>query len=252
MYAIFLTGTAGSGKSLLTSILAPWYTEKGSTVITVNLDPGVISLPYAPDVDIRDYIDIDELMERYQLGPNGALILSADMIATKLPEIQEQIDSLNPDYAIIDTPGQLELFAYRESGAYIVKNISADARMVIFLFDATLVSTPSNLVSVALLAASIRLRLGAPQVGVLSKKDLVGDAWRKIMRWSSNRAHLEDELSKEADSETYLLYKSIIADLVKNDLTYKMIPISAATSEGMVGLSGSISRILSGGEEVED
>ncbi|MBI2126376.1 MAG: ATP/GTP-binding protein [Thaumarchaeota archaeon] len=252
MYAIFLTGTAGSGKSLLTSILAPWYAGKGSAVITVNLDPGVVSLPYTPDVDIRDYIDINELMERYQLGPNGALILSADMIATKLPEIQEQIDSINPDYAIIDTPGQLELFAYRESGAYIVKNISADAKMVIFLFDASLVSTPSNLVSVALLAASIRLRLGVSQVAVLSKKDLVGDAWKKIMRWSSNRAYLEDELSKEADSETYLLSKRIVADLAKTGLTFELIPVSAVTSEGMVELSGSISRILRGGEEVED
>ena len=252
MYAIFLTGTAGSGKSLLTSILAPWYAGKGSSVITVNLDPGVVSLPYAPDVDIRDYIDIDELMERYQLGPNGALVLSADMIATKLPEIQEQIDSINPDYAIMDTPGQLELFAYRESGAYLVKNISADARMVIFLFDSALVSTPSNFVSVALLAASIRLRLGAPQVAVLSKKDLVGDAWRKIMRWSSNRAYLEDELSKEVDSETYLLSKRIIADLAKTDLTYELIPVSAVTSEGIVELSASITRILRGGEEVED
>jgi GTPase SAR1 family protein len=252
MYAIFLTGTAGSGKSLLTSILARWYAEKGSTVITVNLDPGVISLPYAPDVDIRDYIDMDELMERYQLGPNGALILSADMIATRLPEIQEQIDSINPDYAIVDTPGQLELFAYRESGAYVVKNILADAKMVIFLFDAALVSTPANFVSVALLAASIRLRLGAPQVAVLSKKDLVGDAWKKIMRWSSNRVYLENELSKEADSEIYLLSKRIIADLAKTSLTYELIPVSAVTSEGMIELSGSISRILRGGEEVED
>lgn len=252
MHAIFLTGTAGSGKSLLTSILVPWFIEKGSSAITVNLDPGVISLPYTPDVDIRDYIDVADLMERYQLGPNGALILSADMVATKLSEIQEEIDSFNSDYAIIDTPGQLELFAYRESGPFVVKNISAEGKLVIFLFDAALVSTPANLVSVSLLAASIRLRLGAPQISVLSKKDMVGDAWKCILNWSSNRVSLEAELSKEQDSESYLLSKGIAASLAKAGLLHELIPVSAVTSEGMVELSASISRILRGGEEVED
>ncbi len=43
MYAIFLTGTAGAGKSLLTSVLKTWYSDKGATTIAVNLDPGAYS-----------------------------------------------------------------------------------------------------------------------------------------------------------------------------------------------------------------
>ena len=251
MYSIFITGTAGSGKSLLTSVLVPWFVEKGSNVITVNLDPGVISLPYNPDVDIRDYINIDDLMERYQLGPNGALILSADMVATRLPEIQEEIDEIGPDYAIIDTPGQLELFAYRESGTYVVKNISADARAVIFLFDASLVSTSTNYVSVALLAASIRLMLESPQIAVLSKRDLVGESWKSMVRWSSRLAELEAELRKESNSESYLLAKGIMTNLAKIGLTSELLPVSAATNEGIVELSAALSRVFRGGEEME-
>src|SRR6201997_5501340 len=103
MDAIFITGTAGSGKSLLTSRLLQWYVDRKSFPISINLDPGAVSLPYEPDVDVRDYIDINTLMEKYDLGPNGSLVMASDMIATRLGEIQDEVNDLNPDYALIDT-----------------------------------------------------------------------------------------------------------------------------------------------------
>jgi GTPase SAR1 family protein len=44
MKAIFITGTAGSGKSLLTSRLLQWYRDNSAYPVTLNLDPGAISL----------------------------------------------------------------------------------------------------------------------------------------------------------------------------------------------------------------
>jgi GPN-loop GTPase len=63
MKAIFITGTAGSGKSLLTARLLQWYRDNNAYPVTLNLDPGAVSLPYEPDVDVRNYIDIATLME---------------------------------------------------------------------------------------------------------------------------------------------------------------------------------------------
>ena len=37
------------------------------------------------------YVDIQNIMGSYQLGPNGALILSSDMIATKIEGLQKMI-----------------------------------------------------------------------------------------------------------------------------------------------------------------
>lgn len=253
MHAIFVIGTAGSGKSMLTSILKPWYTDKGATVVAVNLDPGAFSLPYAPDVDVRDYIDLQSVMETYQLGPNGALILASDLIATRLSHIQDEVDSLNPDYVVFDTPGQVELFAYRESGPFFVENFACEGRSVIFLFDSMLVSTATNFVSVALLAASLQLRLKAPQIPVLSKRDLSSGNWKRIMKWSTNMRTLEDALAEEGEGGTdYLLSSNILRDLVKTGFAYDLIPLSAVTQEGMVELSATLARILKGGEEVED
>jgi GPN-loop GTPase len=252
MRAIFLTGTAGSGKSLLCSALLPWYSEKGSSIASVNLDPGAQNLPYEPDVDIRDYLDLSTVMQNYQLGPNGALILAADLLATRMHDIDEAVESINPDYAIFDTPGQVELFAYRNSGPYIVENVEAEAKTVLFLFDSTLVSTPSHFISISLLSASIGLRLKAPQIGVLSRKDLIGPAVKQVMRWAGNATKLEEALYEENKGSSYQLSSTVLRSLAKSGFSHELIPVSSTTREGIVELSASISRQLSQGEEVED
>src|SRR5438093_12625234 len=104
--AIFITGTAGSGKSLLTSRLLHWYREGKAYPIALNLDPGAVSLPYDPDVDVRNYIDIATLIENYVLGPNGSLVMASDIVASKMDENQKEVDELHPDYVVIDPPGQ--------------------------------------------------------------------------------------------------------------------------------------------------
>jgi GPN-loop GTPase len=249
--AIFLAGTAGSGKSSLCSALLSWYEEKSATVASVNLDPGVQELPYEPDIDIRDMLDISTVMQNYQLGPNGALIMAADLIATRINDIQESLDSINPDYAIFDTPGQIELFAYRSSGPYIVENLTADAKTALFLFDSTLVSTPGNFVSIALLAASIQLRLKVPQISILSRKDLLGPNLKKVLAWSSNARKLEEALMKESKI-SYELDSFVLRDLAKAGVGYELFPVSSTTREGLIELSAMITRQMSQGEENED
>ncbi|MEM2564989.1 MAG: ATP/GTP-binding protein, partial [Candidatus Bathyarchaeia archaeon] len=86
-FIAFIIGTAGSGKSLLTASFSEWLKVNEQNVATLNLDPGVIRLPYTPDIDIRDYITIDEIMEEYELGPNGALIMAADLIASEVENL---------------------------------------------------------------------------------------------------------------------------------------------------------------------
>jgi GPN-loop GTPase len=252
MRTIFLTGTAGSGKSLLCSTLLPWYSDKGATVASVNLDPGAQNLPYEPDVDIRDYLDLSTVMQNYQLGPNGALILAADLVATRMNDIQEALDSMNPDYAILDSPGQIELFAYRNSGPYLIENLQADGKSAIFLFDSTLVSTPTNFVSIALLAASIQLRLKVPQINVLSRSDMLGPNLKKVMSWSSSAPKLEEALYDETKGTAYQLSTTLLRDLAKSGISYELIPVSSTTREGLLDLSATITRQLSQGEEMEE
>ena len=252
MKTIFISGTAGAGKSLLTSKLHEYYTKNGAFAAVLNLDPGVESVPYTCDIDVRDYVDIVSIMQQYDLGPNGALVMANDLIASKIDDIKNEVNRVNPDYLIVDTPGQIELFAYRSSGRFIVENISSEEKVTIFLFDGALITSPVNFVSIALLATSIRLRLNLPTINVLTKTDLIGDKSNEILDWSANLNTLEDAISKEADGDTYTLTTNILRGLNLSELTQDLIPISNVTGEGFVNFEIALSRILNLGEEVED
>ena len=177
--------------------------------------------------------------------------MAADLVATRLNDVQESLESLNPDYAIVDTPGQIELFAFRNSGPYIVNNLQCETKTVLYLFDSTLVSTPSNFVSIALLGASIQLRLKQPQVSVLSRKDLLGPNLKKVLTWSSNVHKLEDALREES-GYSYELDSFVLRDLARAGIGYELYPVSATTREGLIELSAVMMRQLNQGEENED
>ena len=251
MKAIFVTGTAGSGKSMLTSKILEYYQKNGVFASVLNLDPGVESLPYRPDVDVRDYVDIVQIMQQYDLGPNGSMIMANDLIATKIEDIQNEIHGVNPDYLIVDTPGQIELFAYRASGPFFIQNIDASEKTNIFLYDGTMIVSPSNFISISLLATSIKLRLGLPTINVMTKTDLIPDKIDQVLKWSSDPISLEEEL-KTLEGETYSLATDILRTLNIGEFAGDLIPISNLTGEGMVNLQATLSRIINLGEEVED
>jgi len=162
------------------------------------------------------------------------------------------VNRVNPDYLIVDTPGQIELFAYRSSGPFLVENISSEEKTSIFLFDGVLITTPVNFVSIALLATSIKLRLKIAAVNVLTKTDLIGAKLKDILQWTTSLTKLEDAIGKEADGETYTLTTNILRGLNLGGFAQGLIPISNVTGEGFVNLEGALSRILNLGEEVED
>jgi len=249
---IFVTGTAGAGKSLLVSKINDYYTSNGAFTAILNLDPGVENLPYSCDIDVRDYVDIISIMKEYDLGPNGALIMANDLIASKIDIIQDEIGKVNPDYLIIDTPGQIELFAYRTSGPFLVENLDAEEKVNIFLYDGSLITTPVNFVSIALLATSIKLRLKISTVNVITKTDLIAEKMKEILQWSTNLKSLETAISDEADGETYTLTTNILRSLNFGGFAQGLIPISSVTGEGMINLESALSRIINLGEEVED
>jgi GTPase SAR1 family protein len=250
--AIFITGTAGSGKSALTSRLIQWYKDNSAYPVSLNLDPGSLKLPYEPDVDVRDYIEVNTLMEKYDLGPNGSLVMASDLIATRLDEIQTEVNELNPDYVIIDTPGQIELFAFRASGPYFVTNFQADNKASVFAFDGMLVSSPVNYISISLLSSAVKLRLKMAQVNALTKRDLLLDRLQGILEWSTSMTSLEKSLDSEKDSEYSLLCKEIARSYSLGGFAEDLFAISNLTMSGMVNLVAALARILNQGEEVRD
>ena len=67
MRFIYFVGTAGSGKSTLVHAYKEWLDYNGIDAITVNLDPGSDMIPYTADIDIREWVNLQEVMDEYNL-----------------------------------------------------------------------------------------------------------------------------------------------------------------------------------------
>ncbi|MEM2942164.1 MAG: ATP/GTP-binding protein [Candidatus Bathyarchaeia archaeon] len=250
MNIIFVVGMAGSGKSSLVGHLCEWLRLNEQNAITVNLDPGVSNLPYDPDIDVRASIDLDEIMERYQLGPNGGLIVAADLIGDNIEEIRDGLEEVAPDIVLVDTPGQIELFAFRESGPFIVDEIADCQKAVVYLFDGPFSSTPMNYVSNTYLAAAVYTRLLKPQVYALSKSDLLDEEkLHETVGWSEDPNRLIEALEKMRDNTASLVGRDLSRALTRTSLTFNLTPVSAKDGTGFVDLNAELTRILTGGEE---
>ncbi len=250
MFIIFIIGTAGSGKSLLTATFNEWLKIGKQNVATVNLDPGALTMPYVPDIDIRDYINVNELMEKYGLGPNGALVMAADLIAEEAERLGREIEDLKPDVVLVDTPGQMELFAFRASGPYIANELTKEPKAIVYLFDSVFSLNPLNFVSNMFLAAAVYNRFFVPQVHVLSKCDLLPpEEMNHIVDWSANPKALETAIEKKLTGTRRLLSRDMMHAIYRLGLRFLLIPVSSKTNEGLINLSTTLERILTGGEK---
>lgn len=249
MKVVFFIGTAGSGKSLLTASFADWLKLRKQKTAILNLDPGVLAMPYTPDMDIRNFINIEKLMNEYNLGPNGALLMAADLIADQASEIGGELENLQSDIVLVDTPGQMELFAFRASGPYIVNELSKGPKALIYLFDSVFSSNPLNYVSNLFLSAAVYNRFFVSQVYVLSKCDLLPrKVIRRIVGWSSNPTFLEEAIEAELNGTRRLLSRDMMHIINKLGLRFPLIPVSARNNEGFINLNTLLERVLTGGE----
>jgi len=247
---IFLVGMAGSGKSSLTASYSEWLKNSDQDVLVANFDPGATAIPYNPDIDARKYVDVENLMLDYKLGPNGALIMASDLLADHLEEIREEVEDANPDILLVDTPGQIELFAFREGGRFMANELTGEKRAVIYLMDAPFVRFPLNFVSSIYLAAAISSRIMQPQVYALSKTDLVTDQdVDTILEWATEPEAFAESLRSVEEQNLSMISMNLATAVFESGLLSEPVPVSSKDNSGMVELNAAVTRILTGGEE---
>ncbi|MBS7287171.1 MAG: ATP/GTP-binding protein [Candidatus Freyarchaeota archaeon] len=248
-YTTFFVGTAGSGKSTLANVYSEWLGEQNINVATVNLDPGARYIPYTPDVDIREYVVLEDVMDKFNLGPNGGLVACVDMMVNLIEEIKREIDDIKATHVIVDTPGQLELFAFRESGPIVTSSLGGTQSAVCFLMDPFIARTPYGFVSVMLLGASVQYRFFLPQLNILSKSDTLTDHERsKIIDWASEPLKLMDAIEHETQGIKREMSLGIYEALAKVHMFDVPIPVSSTKLEGLDDLQAALERIFTGGE----
>ena len=195
---------------------------------------------------------MSEVMEEYGLGPNGAQVAAADMMALNIKEISQVVEGFNTDYVLIDTPGQMELFTFRESSRFIIDELSGEAAVLAYLFDPALAKTPNGYISSLMLAATVHFRLQIPTLSLLSKVDVLSEIDRdKIDLWSRDYYALYNALIDEnVDSQTQVSAEFLQA-LETVGAGRTIVPVSADTGEGLEDIYALAQQILEGGEDIE-
>ena len=74
--------------------------------IVVNLDPAAEHFNYEAQVDIRELISIEDVMEDedLRLGPNGGLVFCMEHLVENLEWFHEALDPHDDDYFLIGKP----------------------------------------------------------------------------------------------------------------------------------------------------
>jgi len=249
---IYFIGNAGCGKSALTSAFKNWMQINGFDAVTINLDPGAEWLPYAPDIDVKEWINTGKVMHEYGVGPNGAQIIAADLLALKIKNVREAMKEYVTDYYIVDTPGQMELFTLREASNIVIKALGIENSMLFYLFDPHLAKTPQGYVALLMQSLSAQFRLELPVAHVLTKTDLITQEEKeKILEWSNDANELYEALVERSSLYTNLSIEFFRA-LEIIDAFKPLIPASAETGEGLADIYAKAQDVFFGGEDLSE
>lgn len=247
--AAIVLGMAGCGKTTLVDAFSAWLDESeeeaqtlpGDGSYVVNLDPAVLEVPYEPNVDIRDTVKYKRVMSEYSLGPNGAIITSLNLFATRFDQVLELVErrSSTVKLTLFDTPGQIETFTWSASGTIITESVAmAIPTVLLFVVDTARSKDAMTFVSNMLYACSIMYKTRLPMVVVFNKVDVAPCAF--IEAWMRDFDAFDTALKEDNFAGT--LARSMALALEEFYKLIISVGVSATTGAGMKELADAIKK----------
>ena len=179
----------------------------------INLDPAVRNVPFESNIDIRDSLNYKEVMREYNLGPNGGIVTSLNIFATKIDQIINILEKRtapkpeNPKAKpikniVVDTPGQIEVFMWSASGSILLESLASSFPTVVaYIIDTPRTSSTSTFMSNMLYACSILYKTKLPMILVFNKTDVKDADFAK--EWMTDFEAFQAALKQEEDSGSF-------------------------------------------------
>ncbi|EEQ85621.1 gro-1 operon protein 2 [Blastomyces dermatitidis ER-3] len=225
--AVVCVGMAGSGKTTFMQRINAHLHSKHKPPYVLNLDPAVHAVPFESNIDIRDSINYKEVMKQYNLGPNGGILTSLNLFATKVDQIISILEKRalppppNPnsnsgtdpsklsqtpqkpiEHILIDTPGQIEVFVWSASGSILLETLASSFPTVIaYVIDTPRTSSTSTFMSNMLYACSILYKTKLPMILIFNKTDVKDAEFAK--EWMSDFEAFQTALREEEEAGAF-------------------------------------------------
>jgi GTPase SAR1 family protein len=233
---------AGSGKTTFMQRLNSTLHAKKTPPYVINLDPAVLKVPFGANIDIRDSVKYKKVMEEYNLGPNGAIVTSLNLFATKIDQVINLVEkrAQTVSNVIIDTPGQIECFIWSASGAILTESFASTFPTVIaYIVDTPRNSSPTTFMSNMLYACSILYKTKLPMIIVFNKTDVTKADFAKewMTDFEAFQTALQNDQELNGDSGTSSGYMSSLVNSMSLMLEefysqLDVVGVSSYTGEG--------------------
>ncbi len=101
-FAVLVVGAAGAGKTTFCTTIAEHLKILRQNCNILNLDPASIRNAYISTADITEKFNVQDVMERMKLGPNGALIKCLNLMLEESEWLTNQLDGYAVEFLLID------------------------------------------------------------------------------------------------------------------------------------------------------
>eukprot|EP00798_Chlamydomonas_sp_ICE-L_P019855 gene19855-26549_t len=231
---IIVIGMAGSGKTTLIQRINSHLHEKKLPGYIINMDPAVSHVPYEANIDIRDTVNYKNVMKQYNLGPNGGILTSCNLFATRFDQVINLCEKKRDPplkYIVLDTPGQIEIFTWSASGSIITELFASGfPTVVLYVIDTPRCVAPQTFMSNMLQACSILYKTKLPMLLVFNKVDVVRHEF--ALEWMADFESYANALESDA-SYAATLSRSLSLVLDEFYTGIRNVGVSAMTGEGM-------------------